>query len=167
MKVLDCFASPLEGYVIEHFYDGGNLFDAMSQFQQPIPQCWIGSVFKQVLTGLEYIHEHFGTSHNSITPRKILFERRIVQHEDSYDVVPNNVVLGGFGLELVDGFGSSKHLDVRYLAPERLERNVCSKSGDIWSCGVVLFEALTGGKHPFWDRHFEDQERIRYAIIDR
>src|SRR5207249_1161624 len=36
-----------------------------------------------------------------------------------------------------------------YIAPERLHGEPAGAAGDVWSVGVLLYEALTG-RHPFW-----------------
>ncbi|MHB1787306.1 MAG: serine/threonine-protein kinase, partial [Acidimicrobiales bacterium] len=75
------------------------------------------------------------------------------------DVKPGNVMAAGPGTWKVGDFGIAKSLEVSaqnhtttgliigtlaYLAPERLAGGPASVSSDIYSAGVVLYEALTG-----------------------
>jgi len=40
------------------------------------------------------------------------------------------------------------------MAPEVAFNQEYTRSVDIWSCGIIMFEILTGGKHPL----FENEE---------
>lgn len=75
------------------------------------------------------------------------------------DVKPGNIMAAGPNHWKVGDFGIAKSLDVvdqnltgtgfivgtpRYLAPERLAGGPATAGGDLYSVGVVLYEALTG-----------------------
>ena len=75
------------------------------------------------------------------------------------DVKPGNIMAAGPSHWKVGDFGIAKSLDVvdqnltgtgfivgtpRYLAPERLAGGPATAGGDLYSAGVVLYEALTG-----------------------
>jgi serine/threonine-protein kinase len=79
------------------------------------------------------------------------------------DVKPRNVMAAGEGCWKVGDFGIAKSLEVAdqgltktgmivgtplYLAPERLAGGPATISGDLYSAGVVLYEAATG-QRPF------------------
>jgi hypothetical protein len=77
------------------------------------------------------------------------------------DVKPSNVLLGAgpaklldFGLaQMADAETLTAHGDVpgtlAYIAPERLAGEESTGAADVWSLGVMLWEALAG-RHPFW-----------------
>lgn len=80
------------------------------------------------------------------------------------DVKPANVMLEddeGVAIRLLDfGLAQMDHADtltavgdvpgtLAYIAPERLAGEEATGAADIWSVGVVLWEALAG-RHPFW-----------------
>ncbi len=79
------------------------------------------------------------------------------------DVKPRNVMAAGDGCWKVGDFGIAKSLEVadqgltmtgmivgtpQYLAPERLAGGPATISGDLYSAGIVLYEAATG-QRPF------------------
>jgi serine/threonine-protein kinase len=74
------------------------------------------------------------------------------------DVKPGNILVAGDGTWKVADFGIATSIDddhtltrtgellgsVSYLAPERLEGHAATTRSDLYSLGVVLYEALTG-----------------------
>jgi hypothetical protein len=77
------------------------------------------------------------------------------------DVKPSNVLLGEGRAKLLD-FGLARMQEAEtltaqgdvpgtlaYIAPERLAGDDATGAADVWSIGVMLWEALAG-RHPFW-----------------
>jgi hypothetical protein len=77
------------------------------------------------------------------------------------DVKPSNVLLGDGPAKLLD-FGLAQMAEAEtltaqgdvpgtlaYIAPERLAGDEATGAADVWSLGVMLWEALAG-RHPFW-----------------
>ncbi|MEV4193376.1 Stk1 family PASTA domain-containing Ser/Thr kinase [Streptomyces toxytricini] len=74
------------------------------------------------------------------------------------DMKPENVLIGDDGRVKVADFGLVRSVDtvtsttgavlgtVSYLAPEQIESGVADTRVDVYACGVVLYEMLTGGK---------------------
>ncbi|MGP3771686.1 Stk1 family PASTA domain-containing Ser/Thr kinase [Streptomyces sp. SDT5-1] len=74
------------------------------------------------------------------------------------DMKPENVLIGDDGRVKVADFGLVRAVDtvtnttgavlgtVSYLAPEQIENGTATPSVDVYACGVVLYEMLTGGK---------------------
>ncbi|WP_437053770.1 Stk1 family PASTA domain-containing Ser/Thr kinase [Streptomyces sp. enrichment culture] len=74
------------------------------------------------------------------------------------DMKPENVLIGDDGRVKVADFGLVRAVDtvtsttgavlgtVAYLAPEQIENGAADPRVDVYACGVVLYEMLTGGK---------------------
>ncbi|MGW2668970.1 Stk1 family PASTA domain-containing Ser/Thr kinase [Streptomyces sp. NPDC001272] len=74
------------------------------------------------------------------------------------DIKPENVLIGDDGRVKVADFGLVRSVDaathttgsvlgtVSYLAPEQIEDGVYDARVDVYACGVVLYEMLTGAK---------------------
>ncbi|MFF8477622.1 Stk1 family PASTA domain-containing Ser/Thr kinase [Streptomyces sp. NPDC015414] len=74
------------------------------------------------------------------------------------DMKPENVLIGDDGRVKVADFGLVRSVDtvtsttgavlgtVSYLAPEQVEQGTADPRVDVYACGVVLYEMLTGGK---------------------
>ncbi|MCG0290130.1 protein kinase, partial [Streptomyces sp. PSAA01] len=75
------------------------------------------------------------------------------------DMKPENVLIGDDGRVKVADFGLVRAVDtntsastgtvlgtVSYLAPEQIEQGTADPRADVYACGVVLYEMLTGSK---------------------
>ncbi|MBC9712252.1 Stk1 family PASTA domain-containing Ser/Thr kinase [Streptomyces sp. TRM66268-LWL] len=74
------------------------------------------------------------------------------------DMKPENVLIGDDGRVKVADFGLVRSVDtvtnttgavlgtISYLAPEQIERGEADPRVDVYACGVVLYEMLTGAK---------------------
>ncbi|NEB82209.1 Stk1 family PASTA domain-containing Ser/Thr kinase [Streptomyces sp. SID14478] len=79
------------------------------------------------------------------------------------DMKPENVLIGDDGRVKVADFGLVRAVDtvtnttgtvlgtVSYLAPEQIEDGTATAAVDVYACGVVLYEMLTGAKPHFGD----------------
>ncbi len=97
----------------------------------------------QVLDGLAHAHQR-GVVHRDIKPANVL-----LADEDRV-----SIRLLDFGLARVEELDTLTAAGdvpgtLAYIAPERLRGESASTAGDVWSVGVLLYEALAGS-HPFW-----------------
>jgi serine/threonine protein kinase len=91
-----------------------------------------------------------------------LHSREIVHR----DIKPENILLANqkdfTSLKLIDFGLSSQYFEIMgdfefcgtllYMAPEQLEKRVYTKSIDIWSCGIIMYQLLNNGIHPFHNK---------------
>lgn len=126
-------------FIIMERLPGETLADRMAA--GPVDQAWLRQVAGDVLGALGAAHAA-GLVHR--------------------DVKPGNILIADDGCAKVADFGIAKSLEVAhevtgtglligtpaYLAPERLEGLPATERSDLYSLGVVLYEALAGAK-PF------------------
>src|SRR5436190_13372752 len=103
-------------------------------------------VAAQVLDGLAHAHER-GIVHRDVKPANVLLADDAAGDEISVRILD-------FGLaRFAEGETLTAAGDVpgtlAYIAPERLQGEPAGPAGDVWSVGVLLYEALAG-RHPFW-----------------
>ncbi len=128
-------------YIVMERLGGETLGDRIAA--GPVDSAWLVGVAYEVLGALGAAHA-VGLVHR--------------------DIKPGNILLTAEGRAKVADFGIAKSLDdgdggdltstgqllgtPAYLAPERLDGAAASPRSDLWSLGVVLYEALAGFK-PF------------------
>ena len=97
----------------------------------------------QVLDGLAHAHEH-GIVHRDVKPSNVLLA--------DGDRVSTRLLDFGLALikeeETLTAAGDVPGT-LAYISPERLRGRTAGHAADIWSVGVILWEALAG-RHPFW-----------------
>jgi Protein kinase domain len=98
----------------------------------------------QVLEGLAHAHSR-GVLHRDVKPANILLA------EDGDGISIRLLDFGLARLTNADTLTEAGNVPgtLAYIAPERLRGEEASPAGDVWSAGVVLYEALAG-THPFW-----------------
>jgi Protein kinase domain len=104
----------------------------------------------QVLDGLAHAHE-LGIVHRDVKPANVLLA-------DEGERISVRIL--DFGLaRFAEGETLTAAGDVpgtlAYIAPERLHGETAGAAGDVWSVGVLLYEALAG-RHPFWRTSLAD-----------
>ncbi|XP_076029717.1 serine/threonine-protein kinase Chk1-like [Oratosquilla oratoria] len=114
---------------------GGNLSDEIGHYGLGEEQAQF--YFVQLVSGVEYLHAQ-GVAHRDLKPKNLLLtEDRVLK-------------IGDFGLsaEFLSG-GEEVYLrgadgSRSYMAPEVLSGRYRGPPADIWSCGIILVEMVTG-----------------------
>ncbi len=131
---------------MEHV-DGPTLADVLMERRralQPLPPRVVAWLGLQLADGLH--HAHVGATDAEGTPLRVVHR----------DLSPSNVMLERSGRVRLTDFGVAKALldgtdpDTRnlvgkagYIAPEALRGEAVDERGDLWSLGVILWEALS------------------------
>ncbi|MBC7875865.1 MAG: serine/threonine protein kinase [Anaerolineales bacterium] len=123
-------------FIVMRYISGGSLADRLGHGPLPIPE--IAALFQRIGSAIDYAHR-LGVVHRDIKPGNILFD---AQGEAS---------LSDFGIakltESTAAFTGTGGMigTPTYMSPEQAlgGKNVDGRS-DIYSLGVVLFEALSG-----------------------
>ena len=125
-------------FIVMERLPGETLADRLRQ--GPLPEATVRAIASDVLAALASAHDA-GIVHR--------------------DVKPGNILLTEDGSAKIADFGIARESDTllvdpttvnamtgtpAYLAPERVEGEPATARSDIWALGVVLYEALTGGK---------------------
>ena len=121
-------------YIVMERLSGQTLADEF--VAGPIPGDRVRTIASELLGGLGAAHR-LGVLHRDIKPGNILLTDTA------------QVKLADFGIAKLDDDREDTTIGsvfgtVSYLAPERLAGQPASQSSDVYSVGVVLFEALTG-----------------------
>jgi len=142
-------------YIIMEFANGGDLFDILRA--GVLTEDWARHLFRQLVDAVRYCHSH-GVVHGDVSPENCL--------------VTNNATIkladfGGAAMYNPAGFGRERVVGKSfYMAPEILmlfddPPKVSAYDGfqaDVWSCGIIFFLMLTGGKiAPFAFPHTSDR----------
>ncbi|MCL1894011.1 MAG: protein kinase [Holophagaceae bacterium] len=144
-KYIACYSfSTLTGeydFAVMKLYEEGNLKQLLEN--QDLPDNIKGYILYQVLSGIEFLHNN-GIIHRDLKPRNILIIK-----DDKGNFIP-----------LITDFGISKKLDsekssayinslagvgtISYASPEQLKTGTIKKNADLWSFGVIAYQAFTG-----------------------
>lgn len=141
-SVLDVGTHENSPYVVMEFVDGKNLKELIEA--GPLPVQRAVDITRQVLSGLSHAHEH-GVIHRDIKPANI-----VLSHKAG---LGDHVKILDFGLARFHEEASNLTAGVvvgtpNYMAPEQIAGKPIDQRADLYACGVLLFELLTGQK-PF------------------
>jgi eukaryotic-like serine/threonine-protein kinase len=149
-SVLDVGVHEDRPFVVMDFVAGQNLKDVIASGPQPILRAL--EIVRQVLSGLAHAHEH-GIIHRDIKPANI-----VLSHKTG---LGDHVKILDFGLARFHDASQNLTTGIvvgtpAYMAPEQIRGQALDGRVDLYACGVLLFELLTGHK-PF---HSEKDDPI-------
>jgi eukaryotic-like serine/threonine-protein kinase len=129
-------------FVVMDFVEGVSLRDLLDDDRLPIARA--AEIIRQVLSGLAHAHD-LGIVHRDIKPANILVGEKAGLGEQ--------VRILDFGLARMTDGDSRLTVGIAigtpsYMAPEQTTGGEIDERTDIYACGVLLFEMLTGDK-PF------------------
>ncbi|NOT01057.1 MAG: protein kinase [Phycisphaerales bacterium] len=148
---LDPYADP--PYLVMEYVPGDSLRQFIDARPSGLPTSAARAVMQGVLAALVSAHEA-GVIHRDIKPANILLTCRADAVES---IEPGSVKVADFGLGHVGGLTSQTIMQsgeradggglsgtIAYMSPEQREGRELDGRSDLYSCGIVLFEMLTG-----------------------
>lgn len=141
---LDVIVLEGELFIVMEYVHGASLAELLDASGGPIPPRIASAIVVQTLLGLHAAHEATSESGEPLS----------IVHRD---ISPHNVLVGGDGIARVVDFGIAKAESrarttgdgslkgkLGYMAPEQLRSRPVDRRTDLFTCGIVLWEALTG-----------------------
>lgn len=139
-SVLDVGMHDERPFVVMEFVSGQNLHDMLRE--GPLPPERAVEITRQILSGLAHAHE-LGIIHRDIKPANVVLSQKagLGDHAKILD----------FGLAKLNQETSSLTSGVvvgtpSYMSPEQIRGLLLDARVDLYACGVLLFELLTGTK---------------------
>jgi len=119
-------------YIVTEYVEGGSLADKLVSGKVPREQAlrWVS----EIADALEYAHLN-GVIHRDVKPANILIDHHGRAKLADFGIAHSATKTGSFAPSL----GT-----LRYMSPEQLEGKPSDHRSDLYSLGVVLYEALTG-----------------------
>ena len=152
---------------LEHIHgrDLRGMFDRCRQLGEPMPVAQACFTVMKVCEGLDYAHNKRDQAgrelhlvHRDVSPQNILV---------SFE---GEVKLIDFGIAKAAGKGSKTQAGILkgkfgYMSPEQVRGIPIDRRSDVFSCGIVLYELLTGERLFVGESDFSTLEKVRNVEI--
>jgi serine/threonine-protein kinase len=121
-------------YLSMEFIEGATLAQILGD--GPLPPALAAQIGVQIGDALDYAHVRVGILHRDITPRNLIVDDA------------GHTRLLDFGIAAAIDIGAEQFGSPGYMAPEQVRGESLKPASDLFSLGVVLYEAVTG-RAPF------------------
>ncbi|XP_078163054.1 CBL-interacting protein kinase 21 [Carex rostrata] len=142
VQIYEVFATRTKIYLVMEYVSGGQLSDKL-YYLEKLNEEEARKYFQQLIDAVDCCHGR-QVYHRDLKPENLLLDNN------------GNLKLSDFGLSILRKPGellSTSCGSPSYVAPEVImHRSYDGAAADIWSCGVILFEMLSGYL-PFEDRN--------------
>jgi serine/threonine protein kinase len=156
-------------FIVMEYVDGGTLKMVIDSLRRQARRMSVPHalyVMMEVCKGLQYAHEvvdpesgrELGIVHRDISPPNILISKR------------GEVKLVDFGLAKATSQLESTDPGVvkgkfSYLSPEAAAGKEVDRRADIFACGILLYELLTGKRLFYGETDYQTVELVRHAKV--
>ena len=122
-------------YMVMEYVKGPDLKDYIRE-NSPIPLPQVIKIMDQILSAMELAHKH-SVIHRDLKPQNILMDEK------------GNIKIADFGIAVALNQSAITQTNsvlgsVHYMSPEQTRGGMVTKQSDIYSLGIILYEALTG-----------------------
>ena len=122
-------------YLVYQYYEGEQLQDKLAA-TGPLSQYEAIKIINQVLDGIGYAHRQ-QIIHRDLNPSNLMIDKEGLAHIMDFGIA---IIVGEANVDnTVTGTAS-------YMAPEQLNNGALTPAVDIYACGLLLYEMLTGHK---------------------
>jgi len=135
-------------YIILEYCSGGDLSTFIKQYKR-LPENVARKFLRQLAMALQYIRER-NISHMDLKPQNLLLDSKDNPQLKVGDFGFAQCILGKEGRDNLRG-------SPLYMAVEMFLSDSYDASVDLWSCGVILYEAIFGYA-PFASKSYEELE---------
>ena len=140
VRIIESFNTRESYVLVTEYCEGGELYD---QVKNQLSETQIAVIFKQLLSGLAYLHSH------NIVHRDLKLENILIQEIEKSKTTGEDL----FNIKIID-FGTARIFSNKkkpqsivgssyYIAPEVLRQHY-NKECDLWSVGVILYMFIVG-----------------------
>jgi serine/threonine protein kinase len=153
--------------LLQEYASEGNLHEVLKAESYMPTESVLCEIFRQVADGMKYLAYH-NVIHGDLACRNVLVFRF-----DASKSKYNLVKLSDFGLSKGTSMYIALHnspsvtsvstIPVRYAAPEVFTNNSFSEKSDVYSMGVLMWEAYSKGTYPW--RELKEDEVVRQKVI--
>ncbi|KAA8535489.1 hypothetical protein F0562_030492 [Nyssa sinensis] len=134
VRIHEVLGTKTKIYIVMEYVSGGQLCDKMSYFKR-LNEGEARKYFQQLIDAVDYCHCR-GVYHRDLKPQNLLLDNK------------GNLKVSDFGLSALPKPGnllSTACGSPSYVAPELLmNKGYEGAAADVWSCGAILFELLSG-----------------------
>lgn len=142
VRIHEVIGTKTKIYIVMEYVSGGQLSNKMS-YAGKLNEEEARKLFQQLIDAVDYCHNR-GVYHRDLKPENLLLDSK------------GNLKVSDFGLSALRKPGdmlSTACGSPCYVAPELImNKSYDGAAADVWSCGVILFELLSGNL-PFDDRN--------------
>ena len=143
-------------YLVMEYIDGASLDKVIAKFPDGLPVRTAQAIFRGLLSALDHAHSH-GVIHHDVKPANVLIAGAQAKPVETIGV--EDVKVTDFGLGRAGEITASSILQsgsmlaedgrsisgtLAYMAPEQRDGQPTDARSDLYSCGIVLFEMITG-----------------------
>jgi serine/threonine protein kinase len=152
---------------LEHVHgrDLRAMFDRCRQLGDPMPVSQACFIVMKVCEGLDYAHNK-----RDQAGRELHLVHRDVSPQNVLVSFEGEVKLIDFGIAKAAGKGSKTQAGILkgkfgYMSPEQVRGIPVDRRSDVFSCGIVLYELLTGERLFVGESDFSTLEKVRNVEI--